>query len=123
MKAVLAYTTIMALGMMTMFLGGRSAMVLTAATTFLLVHALYKAALFLSAGIIDHETGTRLLDRLGGLGRGMPLTALPVAAAAMSMAGVPLFFGFVGKEIMYDGALAEAGFPHGPLRPPCWPMP
>jgi multicomponent Na+:H+ antiporter subunit A len=111
MKAVLAYTTIMALGMMTLFLGGRSAMVLTAATTFLLVHALYKAALFLSAGIIDHETGTRLLDRLGGLGRGMPLTALPVAAAAMSMAGVPLFFGFVGKEIMYDGALAETGFP------------
>ena len=80
LKRVLAFTTTMALGLMTMFLGGKSAAVLTAATTFLLVHALYKAALFLAAGIIDHETGTRQLDRLGGLARGMPLTALGVAA-------------------------------------------
>ncbi|MBR9981750.1 MAG: DUF4040 domain-containing protein [Desulfatitalea sp.] len=111
LKRVLAFTTTMALGMMTMFLGGQSAPVLTAAATFLLVHALYKAALFLAVGIIDHETGTRQLDRLGGLGRGMPLTALAVAAAACSMAGFPLFFGFIGKEIMYAGALAEDMFP------------
>jgi multicomponent Na+:H+ antiporter subunit A len=111
LKRVLAFTTTMALGMMTMFLGGQSATVLTAAATFLLVHALYKAALFLAAGIIDHETGTRRLDQLGGLARGMPLTALAVAAAAMSMAGFPLFFGFIGKEIMYKGALAEDMFP------------
>jgi len=111
LKRVLAFTTTMALGLMTMFLGGKSAAVLTAATTFLLVHALYKAALFLAAGIIDHETGTRQLDCLGGLARGMPLTALGVAAAAMSMAGFPLFFGFIGKEIMYKGALMEDFFP------------
>lgn len=111
MKRVLAFTTTMALGMMTMFLGGRTAPVLTAAATFLLVHALYKAALFLAVGIIDHETGTRRLDRLGGLGRAMPLTALAVAAAAFSMAGFPLFFGFIGKEIMYKAALAEDMFP------------
>lgn len=111
LKRVLAFTTTMALGMMTMFLGGQRATVLTAAVTFLLVHALYKAALFLTAGMIDHETGTRRLDRLGGLGRAMPLTALAVAAAALSMAGFPLFFGFIGKEIMYKGALAEEMFP------------
>lgn len=111
LKRVLAYTTIMALGVLTMFLGGQGTASLTAAATFLLVHALYKASLFLAVGSIDHQTGTRDLDRLGGLWRQMPLTALAVAAAAMSMAGFPLFFGFIGKEIMYKGALAEDMFP------------
>ncbi len=111
LKRVLAYTTMMALGILTMFLGGQSTETLTAAVTFLMVHALYKAALFLAIGSIDHQTGTRQLDRLGGLGRSMPLTALAVAAAVLSMSGFPLFFGFIGKEIMYAGALAEELFP------------
>ena len=111
LKRVLAYTTMMALGILTMFLGGQTTPALTAATTFLLVHALYKASLFLAAGSIDHQTGTRLLGRLGGLWRAMPLTALAVAAATMSMAGFPLFFGFIGKEIMYKGALTETVYP------------
>jgi len=111
LKRVLAYTTMMALGILTMFLGGQATPALTAATTFLLVHALYKASLFLAAGSIDHQTGTRQLDRLGGLWRAMPLTAMAVAAATMSMAGFPLFFGFIGKEIMYKGALTETVFP------------
>lgn len=111
LKRVLAYTTMMTLGILTMFLGGQTTPTLTAATTFLLVHALYKASLFLAAGSIDHQTGTRLLDRLGGLWRAMPLTALAVAAATMSMAGFPLFFGFIGKEIMYKGALTETVYP------------
>jgi multicomponent Na+:H+ antiporter subunit A len=111
LKRVLAYTTLMALGILTMFLGGNNMASLTAAATFLLVHALYKAALFLAVGSIDHETGTRLLDRVGGLRRVMPVTALAVAAATMSMAGFPLFFGFIGKEIMYEGALSEEMYP------------
>ena len=111
LKRVLAYTTIMALGVLTMFLGGRTTPALTAAATFLLVHALYKASLFLAVGSIDQQAGTRQLDRLGGLWQAMPLTALAVAAAAMSMAGFPLFFGFIGKEIMYKGALTEDLFP------------
>ena len=111
LKRVLAYTTMMALGILTMFLGGQTTPALTAATTFLLVHALYKASLFLAAGSIDHQTGTRQLDRLGGLWRAMPLTATAVTAATMSMAGFPLFFGFIGKEIMYKGALTETVFP------------
>jgi len=111
LKRMLAYTTIMALGILTMFLGGDSTASLTAAATFLLVHALYKAALFLAVGSIDHQTGTRRLDRLGGLWRTMPIAALAVAAATLSMAGFPLFFGFIGKEIMYQGALAETVFP------------
>jgi multicomponent Na+:H+ antiporter subunit A len=111
LKRILAYTTLMALGILTLFLGGQTVLSLTAATTFLMVHALYKAALFLAAGSIDHQAGTRDLDHLGGLVTRMPLTALAVAGATLSMAGFPLFFGFVGKEIMYEGALAEEMFP------------
>jgi multicomponent Na+:H+ antiporter subunit A len=111
LKRMLAFTTIMALGTLTMFLGGNNAASLTAATTFLLVHALYKAALFLAVGSLDHETGTRRRDRLGGLWRAMPVTALAVAFATMSMAGFPLFFGYVGKKIMYMGALTEEVLP------------
>jgi len=107
-KKILAYTTITALGIMTMFLGGRTTPSLTAAMTFLLVHSLYKSALFLMAGIVDHQAGTRQLERLGGLFRALPLTALAALAACLSMAGFPLFFGFIGKEIMYKGALAES---------------
>jgi multicomponent Na+:H+ antiporter subunit A len=111
LKRMLAYTTIMALGILTMFLGGKTTPALTAAVTFMLVHSLYKSALFLVVGIIDHETGTREVARIGGLIRAMPVTAFGAATAAMSMAGFPLFLGFVGKEIMYEGALAEEFFP------------
>ncbi len=111
LKRILAYTTMMALGILTMFLGGQTVLSLTAATTFLMVHALYKASLFLAVGSIDHQTGTRDLRNLGGLLKAMPLTAVAVAAATLSMAGFPLFFGFIGKEIMYEGALAEEMFP------------
>jgi multicomponent Na+:H+ antiporter subunit A len=76
LKRILAHTTLMALGVLTLFLGGQTVLSLTAATTFLMVHALYKAALFLAAGSIDHATGTRDLNHLGGLATRMPLTAL-----------------------------------------------
>jgi multicomponent Na+:H+ antiporter subunit A len=112
LKRVLAHTTLMGLGLLTMFMGGRTLPALVAATTFLLVHALYKAALFLAAGIIDHQTGTRRLDRLGGLVSRLPWTAAATALAALSMAGFPLFFGFIGKEILYKGVLTEDLFPH-----------
>ncbi|MFW6415132.1 MAG: proton-conducting transporter membrane subunit, partial [Thermodesulfobacteriota bacterium] len=111
LKKIVAYTTISALGIMTMFLGGQLAPSLMAAMTFLLVHAIYKSALFLVTGIVDHQTGTRDLAKLGGLARSMPITALGTFAACFSMAGFPLFFGFIGKEIMYKGALAESLMP------------
>ena len=111
LKRMLAYTTIMALGILVMFLGGQTTPALTAAVTFLLVHSLYKSALFLVVGIIDHETGTRQVERIGGLIRNMPITTFGAATAAMSMAGFPLFLGFIGKEIMYAGALTEEMFP------------
>jgi multicomponent Na+:H+ antiporter subunit A len=111
LKKILAYTTVAALGIMTLLLGGKTTFSLTAAITFLLVHSLYKSALFLIAGIIDHQTGTRQIDQLGGLWDSMPFTTFAAVAACLSMAGFPLFFGFIGKEIMYKGALAESMFP------------
>ena len=111
LKRILAYTTIMALGLLTMFLGGQTTPALTAAMTFLMVHSLYKCSLFLVVGNIDHQTGTRRIDSLGGLLKPMPITAFATITASLSMAGFPLFFGFIGKEIMYKGALTADVFP------------
>ena len=111
LKRMLAHTTIMALGIITMFLGGQTTPALTAAITFLLVHALYKSSLFMVVGAIDHQTGTRKLDEIGGIGKTMPFTAAAALMAALSMAGFPLFLGFIGKEIMYKGALTEDVYP------------
>ena len=67
----------------------------------------YKCALFLVAGTLEHETGTRDITNLGGLRNSMPLTALAGALAACSMAGIPLFLGFTAKELLYDALLAR----------------
>ncbi|HAZ98494.1 MAG TPA: monovalent cation/H+ antiporter subunit A, partial [Halomonas sp.] len=72
----------------------------------ILNHATFKAALFMSAGIIDHETGTRELKQLGGLRKAMPVTALLTTLAAAAMAGVPLFNGFLSKEMFFTETLA-----------------
>ncbi|WGH77589.1 putative monovalent cation/H+ antiporter subunit A [Jannaschia ovalis] len=104
-KQVLAYTTLMALGTLVMFIGLGTAAAIEAAMTFLLVHSFYKAALFLMIGVVDHGTGTRDATILRGLARAMPLTALAAALAALSMAGLPPLFGFIGKEFMYKAAL------------------
>ncbi|WP_378945342.1 putative monovalent cation/H+ antiporter subunit A [Paracoccus sp. R86501] len=104
-KQVLAYTTLMALGTLTMFIGAGTHYAISAAMLFLVVHSLYKAALFLMIGIVDHSTGTRDATVLRGLGRAMPLTALAAALAALSMAGIPPLVGFVGKEYMYKASL------------------
>ena len=111
LKQALAYTTLMALGTLTLFLGQSSGYAITAFITFLIVHSLYKAALFLVVGCIDHSAGTREADLLGGLGRAMPVTAAAAAVAALSMAGFPPFLGFIGKELKYAGALAVTSEP------------
>jgi multicomponent Na+:H+ antiporter subunit A len=112
MKQTLAYTTLMALGTLTLYLGQDSGYAITAAMTFLVVHSLYKAALFLMAGNVDHGTGTRDLAILGGLGRAMPVTAIAGGIAALSMAGFPPFIGFIGKELKYAGAIAVQEAPY-----------
>ncbi|MEN8659624.1 MAG: putative monovalent cation/H+ antiporter subunit A [Marivita sp.] len=111
LKLALAYTTLMALGTLTLFLGQESGYAMTAFATFLIVHSLYKASLFLVVGCIDLSTGTRETDQLGGLGRLMPITAAAAALAALSMAGFPPFLGFIGKELKYAGAIAVVSEP------------
>jgi multicomponent Na+:H+ antiporter subunit A len=106
-KQVLAYTTLMALGALTLFIGVGTAAAIKGMMVFLVVHSLYKAALFLMIGIVDHETGSREVDVLRGLGRKMPITFLGGALAAISMAGIPPFVGFIGKEFLYKAALGQ----------------
>jgi len=111
LKQALAYTTLMALGTLTLFLGQSSGYAMTAFATFLVVHSLYKAALFLVVGNLDAATGTRETEELSGLARAMPFTAIAAALAALSMAGFPPFLGFIGKELKYAGALAVSSEP------------
>lgn len=103
-KRVLAYSTVSALGMLVMLLGFGHRAAAEAAVASLLAHALYKGALFLTAGAIDHEAGSRDVREVGGLGRAMPVTAAAGILAAASMAGLPPLFGFVGKESLYEAA-------------------
>lgn len=108
LKRILAYSTVSALGTLVFLLGIGTPLAVKGALVFLLAHALYKGALFMVAGAIDHETGTRDITRLGGLSRAMPISALAGALAALSMAGLPPFLGFLGKEIVYDSTLGTS---------------
>jgi multicomponent Na+:H+ antiporter subunit A len=110
LKKVLAYTTVTALGTLVLLLGLSLEASVIAAVVFLVVHSLYKGALFLIAGSVDHETGTRDVTKLGGLRRVMPLTAAAAVLAGLSMAGLPPLFGFMGKELAYKAALGVEGW-------------
>lgn len=105
LKGILAFSTVSHLGLITVLLGIGSPMAVLAALFHILNHATFKAALFMSAGIIDHETGTRELKQLGGLRKAMPVTALLTTLAAAAMAGVPLFNGFLSKEMFFTETL------------------
>ncbi len=107
LKRILAWSTVATLGTLVMLVGmdGEGAQV--AVVALLLAHALYKAPLFFVAGNVDHATGTRLIDRLGNLRHAMPWTAAAALLAGLSMAGVPLSFGYVVKDVI--GAAQGAG--------------
>lgn len=104
LKALLAFSTVSHLGLITMLLGTGTAFGAMAAVFHILNHATFKAALFMSAGIIDHEAHTRDIRRLGGLRTLMPVTFGIVSLAALSMAGIPLLNGFLSKEMMLEEA-------------------
>ncbi len=104
LKQLLAYSTVSHLGLIVMLLGIGTPYAAVAAMLHILNHALFKATLFMSAGVVDHETGSRSMERLGGLGRLMPITAVLAGIAAASMAGVPFLNGFLSKELMLEQA-------------------
>ncbi|MCH7406779.1 putative monovalent cation/H+ antiporter subunit A [Belliella aquatica] len=105
MKGILAYSTISALGILVFLIGLGTEEALLAAGVFILVHALYKATLFLITGIVDHETGSRDVTVLSGLRKVMMPVAVAAFLAALSNAGAPPFFGFVGKDLIYEATL------------------
>jgi NADH:ubiquinone oxidoreductase subunit 5 (subunit L)/multisubunit Na+/H+ antiporter MnhA subunit/multisubunit Na+/H+ antiporter MnhB subunit len=105
LKAALAYSTISQLGALAALAGLPHGEGMTAALVGILAHSLYKAALFLVVGAVDHSAGTRILDELGGLARHLPGWALVGALAGLSMAGLPPLLGFVAKESLLDAML------------------
>lgn len=105
LKRVLAYSTISALGVLMLLLGVGTRAAVGASLLYLVAHACYKGALFMVAGAIEHETGTRDVTAVSGLRRRMPATAAGAVLAAGSMAGVPLFLGFMAKEQFYESLL------------------
>lgn len=108
LKRILAYSTISALGILMLLFAIGTPAAVTAGLVYLLAHACYKGALFLVAGAIEHETGTRDVSALAGLRRAMPTTAVAALLAAASMAGIPLFGGFIAKEQLYDSLQVTA---------------
>lgn len=106
MKGVLAYSTISHLGLITFLLGLGSPLACVAAIFHLVNHAVFKASLFMAAGAVDHEVGTRDLRRLGGLVRFMPITTALATISAAAMAGVPLLNGFLSKEMFFEETLS-----------------
>ncbi|MVX35856.1 hydrogen gas-evolving membrane-bound hydrogenase subunit E [Myroides sp. LoEW2-1] len=105
MKGILAYSTISALGLLMFLLGIGTELAMYAMAVFVLAHALYKAAFFLITGIVDHALHTRDINELSGLRKHFPLLAVTAVIAALSCAGIPLTFGFIGKELIYESGL------------------
>jgi multicomponent K+:H+ antiporter subunit A len=114
LKGLLAYSTISHLGLITLLFGLDSPLAVVAGVFHIINHATFKAGLFMSAGIIDHETGTRDMRRINGLWKYMPITGVLGMVAAAAMAGVPLLNGFLSKEMFFAETLAKQG--HGPME-------
>jgi multicomponent Na+:H+ antiporter subunit A len=107
LKALLAYSTISVLGVLTMLVGLGGEYAARALVAYILAHALYKSALFMVAGTIDHEAGTRDLRNLGGLRRDMPISMWITVPVGLSMAGIPITMGFVAKEMVLKATTAS----------------
>jgi multicomponent K+:H+ antiporter subunit A len=110
LKGLLAYSTISHLGLITLLFGLDTELSTVAAVFHIINHATFKASLFMAAGIIDHETGTRDMRRLAGLWRYMPHTAVLAMVAASAMGGVPLLNGFLSKEMFFNETLNQGLF-------------
>jgi multicomponent K+:H+ antiporter subunit A len=109
LKGLLAYSTISHLGLITLLFGMDDALAVVAGVFHILNHATFKASLFMAAGIIDHETGSRDMRRLNGLWKYMPWTGALAMVASAAMAGVPLLNGFLSKEMFFGATVAAEG--------------
>ena len=109
LKGLLAYSTISHLGLITALFGIGTPLAAVAGVFHIINHAIFKAGLFMAAGIIDHECGTRDMRRINGLWKVMPYTATLAMVAAAAMAGVPLANGFLSKEMFFAEAVTAGG--------------
>jgi len=109
LKGLLAYSTISHLGLITLLFGIDTRLGVVAGVFHILNHATFKASLFMAAGIIDHESGSRDMRKLNGLWKLMPITGALGTVAAAAMAGVPLLNGFLSKEMFFAEAVAKEG--------------
>ncbi|HEX9180668.1 MAG TPA: proton-conducting transporter membrane subunit, partial [Burkholderiales bacterium] len=114
LKGLLAYSTVSHLGLITLLFGLNSPLAAVAGVFHILNHATFKASLFMAAGIIDHECGTRDMRRINGLWKLMPYTATLGMTAVAAMAGVPLLNGFLSKEMFFAETLDLEG--HGVIE-------
>lgn len=108
LKGLLAYSTISHLGLITLLFGFGTQLAAVAAIFHIINHATFKASLFMVAGIIDHETGTRDMRKINGLIKYMPHTAALAIIASLAMAGVPLLNGFLSKEMFFAEAVSAS---------------
>ncbi|MEH6451452.1 MAG: monovalent cation/H+ antiporter subunit A [Psychromonas sp.] len=108
LKGLLAYSTISHLGLIVLLLGLNTELAAIAAVFHIMNHAIFKASLFMAAGIIDHESGSRDMRKLNGLWKYMPITATLAMVASASMAGVPLLNGFLSKEMFFTETLGQS---------------
>ena len=108
LKGLLAYATVSKLGAIMALLGLPNQYGMKAALVCIIAHALYKSALFMVAGTIDHAAGTRSISQLGGLRKELPALFWVTLISALSMAGLPLLMGFVAKEVLLDALLHHA---------------
>ncbi|MBB6172751.1 multicomponent Na+:H+ antiporter subunit A [Nocardiopsis mwathae] len=118
LKLLLAYGTVSQLGFLTLLAGAGTQTAAAATIGVLLAHGFFKSTLFLTVGIIDHQTGTRSISLLTGIGRRMPVLTAAAASAAASMAGLPPLLGFVGKEAALEGFLPGQAPGDWPLTGP-----
>ncbi|MBA0050381.1 Na+/H+ antiporter subunit A [Streptomyces sp. AJS327] len=105
LKRLLAFGTVSQLGFLTLLVGEGGRNTALAGVTMILAHALFKAPLFLTVGVIDKTTGTRELNRLSGLARSQPVLCVAAVLAGLSMAGLPPLLGFAAKEAAVDALL------------------
>ncbi len=108
LKLILAYGTVSQLGLIIVVVGLGTQSAALAGLAMICAHALFKAALFLTTGVIDAATGTRDLRRLTGVGRAMPLVAVTGILATLSMIGMPPFLGYVAKEAALEALIHDS---------------
>ena len=121
LKKLLSYHAISQVGYMVLGIATGTPVGIAGGLFHMLNHAIYKCCLFLCGGAAEQAAGTPELDRMGGLGKKMPITFITCLVAALSISGIPLFNGFVSKWMVYQGVI-NMGSDQGIMAAKLWPV-